>query len=38
MLRHHMINHDGSARDNVYYSTLAEEWPAVRNRLAARLP
>jgi len=38
MLRKHMINHDGSSRDTVYYSILSDEWPAVRQRLAARLP
>lgn len=36
-LRRHMVNHDGSARDTVYYSILAEEWPDVRARLAGRL-
>jgi RimJ/RimL family protein N-acetyltransferase len=33
VLRHHMINADGSHRDSVYFSILAEEWPAVRKRL-----
>ena len=36
-LRRHMINPDGSSRDTVYFSILAEEWPAVRARLEARL-
>ena len=33
ILRHHMINADGSMRDSVYFSILAAEWPAVRRRL-----
>ncbi|MEO0786471.1 MAG: GNAT family protein, partial [Pseudomonadota bacterium] len=37
LLRKHMVNHDGSARDTVYYSILAEEWPLVHERLGARL-
>lgn len=37
ILRHHMINADGSLRDSVYFSLLAEEWPAVRRRLQERL-
>ena len=36
-LRAHMILPDGSRRDSVYYSILADEWPAVRKRLTARL-
>jgi N-acetyltransferase len=36
ILRHHMINDDGSLRDSVYFSILAEEWPAVRQRLEER--
>ncbi|MEO7985800.1 MAG: GNAT family protein [Gemmatimonadales bacterium] len=36
VLRHHMINPDGSLRDSVYYSILAEEWPAARRRLEER--
>lgn len=36
-LRRHMRNPDGSWRDTVYYSILREEWPAVRERLDARL-
>jgi N-acetyltransferase len=36
-LRHHMIQPDGSFRDSVYYSILAEEWPAVKKRLEERL-
>jgi N-acetyltransferase len=37
ILRHHMVNADGSLRDSVYFSILAEEWPAVRRRLEKRL-
>ena len=37
ILRHHMINADGSLRDSVYFSILSEEWPAVRGRLEERL-
>ncbi len=32
-LRHHRIMPDGYLRDSVYYSILAEEWPAVKARL-----
>ena len=32
-LRRHMINADGSPRDSVYFSVIAEEWPAVCARL-----
>jgi len=37
ILRHHMINADGSLRDSVYFSILSEEWPVVRRRLEERL-
>ena len=37
VLRHHRIRLDGSWRDTVQFSMLAAEWPAVRNRLTARL-
>ncbi|HSK32122.1 MAG TPA: GNAT family protein [Propionicimonas sp.] len=37
ILRHHMFMPDGSLRDTVVYSILAGEWPALRERLAARL-
>jgi RimJ/RimL family protein N-acetyltransferase len=36
-LRHHMINEDGSLRDSVFYSLLAEEWPEARGRLESML-
>jgi RimJ/RimL family protein N-acetyltransferase len=32
-LRHHMVRPDGSRRDSVYFSVIAEEWPSVRDRL-----
>jgi RimJ/RimL family protein N-acetyltransferase len=35
ILRHHMVNQDGSLRDSVYYSILVGEWPDVRRRLEA---
>ena len=34
-MRKHMINPDGSARDSVYFSVTDDEWPSVRERLAA---
>jgi RimJ/RimL family protein N-acetyltransferase len=37
VLRHHMRRPDDSWRDTVYYSILRDEWPAVRQRLIARL-
>ncbi len=36
-LRHHRRRPDGTVRDTAYYSLLAEEWPAVRDGLEARL-
>ncbi|MFD6424126.1 GNAT family N-acetyltransferase [Streptomyces sp. NPDC060198] len=36
-LRSHMRRPDGSRRDSVYYSLLADEWPAARERLADRV-
>lgn len=33
VLRHHMIRPDGTLRSSVYYSILAPEWPAVKQRL-----
>ena len=33
ILRHHMIQPDGSYRDSVYFSILAAEWPDVKSRL-----
>ncbi|MFC5291320.1 GNAT family N-acetyltransferase [Actinokineospora guangxiensis] len=37
VLRAHRIRPDGTLRDTVVYSVTAEEWPAVRDRLADRL-
>jgi aminoglycoside 6'-N-acetyltransferase len=37
VLRKHMVMGDGFVRDTVMYSITADEWPAVRARLAARL-
>ena len=37
VLRRHTITETGRVRDTVYFSVLAEEWPAVRARLEARL-
>lgn len=32
-LRWHMLNPDGTPRDTVYFSVIAEEWPEVKERL-----
>jgi RimJ/RimL family protein N-acetyltransferase len=37
VLRRHMRLPDGFVRDTVYYSILADEWPAVKARLEERL-
>lgn len=37
VLRHLVIRKDGSPRDSVFYSVLADEWPAVKARLVAAL-
>jgi len=37
VIRHHALRRDGSVRDTVMYSILRGEWPAVRERLEARL-
>ncbi|MGJ3232470.1 MAG: GNAT family N-acetyltransferase [Oceanicaulis sp.] len=37
VLRSHAKTWTGERRDSVFYSILAEEWPAVRDRLDARL-
>ncbi|MCA3246086.1 MAG: GNAT family N-acetyltransferase [Azospirillum sp.] len=36
-LRNHMLMSDGRLRHSVYFSVLPAEWPAVRDRLRARL-
>jgi RimJ/RimL family protein N-acetyltransferase len=37
ILRSHQILKDGSVRDTVVYSIIANEWPAVKNNLQAKL-
>ncbi|MEV6109395.1 GNAT family protein [Streptomyces sp. NPDC051940] len=37
VLRRHRLRPDGTWRDSVYFSLLADEWPAAKERLAARL-
>jgi RimJ/RimL family protein N-acetyltransferase len=37
MIRHHVPRRDGSIRDTVMYSVLAQEWPAVKKHLQLRL-
>jgi RimJ/RimL family protein N-acetyltransferase len=37
ILRSHQILKDGSIRDTVVYSIIANEWPAVKNNLQAKL-
>jgi N-acetyltransferase len=37
VLRRHMLMADGSFRDTVVFSILADEWPDVRKRLEARI-
>ncbi|MBX9582477.1 MAG: GNAT family N-acetyltransferase [Gemmataceae bacterium] len=37
VLRAHMVVKDGRVRDSVMFSVIREEWPAVRDRLLARL-
>ena len=37
VIRHHAPRRDGSARDTVIYSILANEWPTVRRHLELRL-
>jgi hypothetical protein len=36
-LRRHVVCSDGFPRDTVYFSILADEWPAIKTRLTARL-
>lgn len=36
VIRHHQLRRDGSIRDTVMYSILAEEWAAVGERLRSR--
>lgn len=37
VLRHHMRTESGRWRDTVYFSVLADEWPAVKRRLEERV-
>jgi RimJ/RimL family protein N-acetyltransferase len=37
VFRKHMIVRDGERRDSAWYSVIDDEWPAVKERLAARL-
>ncbi|MCP3753989.1 GNAT family N-acetyltransferase [Streptomyces sp. TBY4] len=37
VLRRHRRRQDGTWRDTVYFSLLADEWPQAKDRLAARL-
>ena len=37
VLRRHRLRADGSWRDSVYFSMLADEWPAAKARLVERL-
>jgi N-acetyltransferase len=37
ILRRHLIAHDGSYHDSVYFSILDDEWPDLRRRLEERL-
>jgi RimJ/RimL family protein N-acetyltransferase len=37
VIRHHQPRRDGSVRDTVLFSILAEEWPDVKRHLALRL-
>lgn len=36
-LRRHMVNSDGTIRDTVYFSVIAEEWPDVKAALLEKL-
>lgn len=36
-LRSHMLRQDGTRRDSLYYSLLADEWPTVRDKLLTRI-
>jgi len=37
VIRHHLARRDGTARDSVLYSILANEWPDVKRHLELRL-
>jgi len=37
IFRHHMITDSGRLRDTIYFSIINDEWPAVKERLQAKL-
>jgi RimJ/RimL family protein N-acetyltransferase len=37
VIRHHQARRDGTVRDSVRYSIVAEEWPDVKRHLTTRL-
>lgn len=37
IMRAHLVRHDGSLRDSVFFSILRSEWPDVKRRLEQRL-
>lgn len=37
VIRHHQVRRDGTVRDSVMYSILADEWPDVKRNLSFRL-
>ncbi|HUF49661.1 MAG TPA: GNAT family protein, partial [Longimicrobiales bacterium] len=37
VLRRHMTTADGRIRDTIYFSVIADEWPAVRTALERRM-
>jgi hypothetical protein len=37
VLRAHRVRPDGTLRDTVVYSVIAQEWPAVEEKLVERL-
>jgi RimJ/RimL family protein N-acetyltransferase len=37
VFRAHMVRRDGTLRDSVYFSVIRSDWPAVQERLTARL-
>ena len=37
IMRKHMVVRDGGPRDSAYYSVIDDEWPALRERLRARV-
>lgn len=37
IMRSHLVRHDGTLRDSVYFGILATEWPNVKRRLEGKL-